>query len=200
VEDLLRACARAGQLRTLQRVLAAGGARGRAALRSLCALLQDPGYSAADAPGVPGGTAAAGGRPGDAGGAAAAGPAEAGGGGGGGGGARGAAGDDGSAAVPAQQGSGGALTEVERLRFVYRCQLQLRLSDDAGAPGTGTWAPVPCCHGGPCAKSTHATAQQMCEQARTDSPPCAGALAPSQAPLTEPQACLSAIGLQGAPS
>lgn len=39
-EDLLRLCARTGQLRTLQRVLAAGGPRGRAALRRLCALLQ----------------------------------------------------------------------------------------------------------------------------------------------------------------
>jgi hypothetical protein len=148
VEDLLRACARAGQLRTLQRVLAAGGARGCAALRSLCALLQDPGYRAADAPGAPGGPAAAGGGPCEAGGAAA-GPAEA---GGGGDGARGAAGGDGSATGPAERGSGGALTEVERLRFVYRCQLQLRLPDDAGAPGAGPCVPVPCRCGGPCAQ------------------------------------------------
>ena len=38
----------------------------------------------------------------------------------------------GSAAGGAR-GAGPALTEAERLQFVYRCQLQLRLPDEAGA-------------------------------------------------------------------
>ncbi|KAK9842213.1 hypothetical protein WJX81_000852 [Elliptochloris bilobata] len=118
-EDLLRLCARAGQLRTLQRALAAGGPHGRAALRRLCGLLQDPAFRLDEQPpGIrDGGEAAV---------AIGSSAPE--------------AATDSGAGSDANSGSGGgavqdagqALTEAERLQFVYRCQLQQRLPDEAG--------------------------------------------------------------------